>query len=165
MESDSTTPAETRTRLLLDFIALNHPDCPGCGHQLNSETICPECGVSVHLSLNPREKLSIRWLFVFVPWLSLAGSGVLNWLLYLMTILMVGTTSLAESFSMISPAQLPFALSLELMLLGSPFMIFLLWKKRLQICYWNNSTVFLLGLLPVLGWAYNLLTSLGIFHV
>ena len=119
----------------------------------------------MQLSLNPRDKLSFRWLFAFIPWLSLAGSGILNWLLYIVTILMVGPASLAESFSMISPVQLPLALSLELMLLGSPFIILLLWKKRLEMHDWKNSTIFLLGLAPLLGWAYNLVTAFWIIHV
>ena len=159
MESDSTTPAEIKTRLLLDFIAINHPGCPGCGHQLSSDTNCPECGDTLHLALIPRDKFAIPWLFIFVPWLSLVGSGVLNLMLLLALLVQGGMGNFGKSFQMIPSTQLPFVISLELILIGSPFIVAVLWRKRRQVRHWQNSTIFLLGIIPLLGWCYNLITT------
>ena len=159
MEQESTTQTDFRTQMLLDFIAVNRPDCPGCGHQLSSETRCPECGITPHLSLKPHSRFSLPWLFIFIPWLSLVGSGLLNLLLLLALLVQGGMDNFANSFQMIPSTQLPFVISLELILIGSPFIVAVLWRKRHQIRHWQNSTIFLLGIIPLLGWCYNLITA------
>ena len=164
MDSDSTTQAKSRTDLLLEFIGDNHPGCPGCGHQLSSGISCPECGITPHLSLNPRDRFSLPWLFIFIPWLSLVGSGILNWMLLLAVLIQGGMAFFFDTLQLIPPMHVPFVLSLELMLTGSPFMVIMLWRKRERIRQWKHSTIFLLGILPVLGWCYSLLTAAQVIN-
>ena len=164
MDSEPTTDVDIRTQLLARFIDTHHPDCPGCGYQLSSGISCSECGITPHLSLNPHNRFSLPWLFIFIPWLSLVGRGILNWMLLLALLIQGGTESFLASFQMVSPSQAPFVLSLELMQIGSPLIVFIFWRKRHRIRQWKHSTIFLLGILPVLGWCYNLLTAAQVIN-